>query len=236
MYWRRNVGSTRKPVWKPLCTFKRIGKKFNYDLHWLDPYSSKDGLDGVAFYVSKYCLKYDSWIQRFKSKLFFNLPFDKFKEAWSLLRPRVLLSKGFGSPTDPDVISHIDKGVKLSLVTPTALYPYFVSRVNGSTFPLAPYYCKKLLTLDSKLVFWSRRPEFSDEVTIYDIDDFDKRENQLSEVQSYLNSINLNIDFDDIDDINSTYYDYGQIPRNPQTYSDFADGWQDFDDSDYSYG
>lgn len=230
-YWRRNYGSTRKPIWKPLLTYVRRGDKYNYDLHYLDPNSSKDGLDGVSFYVTKYILKFDDWVDRFKSKLFFSLPLDKYKEAWNLLRPRILMSKGFGSPTDPDVVSHIAKGITFALDT-NSFFPYFISRVNGSTYPLSPYFCKKLMRPFEKAIFFSRRPD--ELLTRDDINDFDKRQIQLYDMRKFLNEQVNYFDFDEIDNINTTYYDYGEIPKDAQSNSCFADCWQDFDNFDNS--
>lgn len=149
-YWRRNYGSTRFPNWRPLCTYKRTKFKYNYDLHWLDPNSSKDGLDGVSFYVTKYCLKFDKWVDKFKSFLYYNLSEDDYPCAYDKFRPRVLLSKGFGSPADPDVVSHIRNGIQFALQSPTAFYAYYISRRNGATYPLAPYYSKRFLTVKDR--------------------------------------------------------------------------------------
>ena len=102
-YWRRNYGSTRSPVWKDLCTYYCSSSGRNYDLHYLNPNSSSDGLDDVAFYVSKYCLKFDKWVDKFKSKVFFNTSESDYKEFCSLFLPKRLISKGFGSPYDPKV-------------------------------------------------------------------------------------------------------------------------------------
>lgn len=59
--WRRNYGSTRKPDYRPLCTyaarFSQGKLKSNYDLHYVVPYNSSDGSSDVAFYVFKYMLK-----------------------------------------------------------------------------------------------------------------------------------------------------------------------------------
>ncbi len=228
-YWRRNYGSRRNPDWKPLLTYVRRGDKYNYDLHYLDPNSSKDGLDGVSFYVTKYLLKYDDWVDRFKSKLFFSLPYEQFKDAWNLLRPRCLLSKGFGGLSDSDVYAYLSKGVKFSVDT-NMMYPCFISRVSGATYPLAPYYSRKLLTPKLKALFRSRCPE--DELTQDDINDFDKAQIHLDEMRKFLSSQATYIDFDDIDNINSIYYDYGQIPTDAQSDSCFADCWQDFDNTD----
>ena len=196
-YWRRNVApkvwsdkrqkfitDSRNPEWIPLCTYKRNQRSYNFDLHYLDPLSSKDGTDGVSFYVTKYVLKYDDWVDKFKSKLFFNLDEEQYKEAFSLFRPRVLISKGFGSPDSPLVKKHIIEGINLALHDPKAFKPYYISRNNGQTFPLAPYYQQRFLTVDSQIIFHSRLPD--NELSDVDIYDFDQNQFKLSEVQSFL--------------------------------------------------
>lgn len=223
-YWRRNYGSTRNPIWEPLCTYVRKGNKYNYDLHWLDPNSSVDGLDGVAFYVTKYLLKYDDWIDKFKSKLFFSLDLDDYKEAWSKFRPRILLSKRFGSPDDPDVIEHINKGIQFALNSPTAFFAYYVSRQNGSTYPLSPYYSKRFLTESDQLVFVSRRPD--DILTDDDIHKFDVQQVKLEKSRDFLHKQIKEFDLDDINDINSFYY--AEDFRPPQLVEDFTDCWEDY--------
>lgn len=59
--WKRNYGSDRKPIWKPLLTYKkafRHGRMYsNYDCHYVVNHSTENGSDDVAFYVSKYVLK-----------------------------------------------------------------------------------------------------------------------------------------------------------------------------------
>lgn len=189
-YWRRNVNilpgkftksgkpkvNTRSPIWQNLCTYYRTRRSYNYDLHYLDPYSFSEGLDSVAFYVSKYCLKFDKWVDKLKSKLFFSLDEDTFSEVWNLIRPRRLMSKGFGSPNDPKVIAHINKGIDFSLNDHKAIYPYFISPVNGATFPLAPYFSDKFLRLDDLLVFNSRKPVLTD---------YDMMLDSSSDLQSY---------------------------------------------------
>lgn len=173
-HWRRNIAdpvwspkrqkyipNSWRPVWQPLCTYKRTFKSYNFDLHYVDPWSSKNGLEDVAFYVSKYVLKYDKWVDALKSKLYFNLPVDEFREVWDLIRPRRLMSKGFGSPESPAVASHIYKGIELSLHDQNARYPYFISPVDGSTYPLAPYFSKLFLRLDDLEVFHYRSPSLT---------------------------------------------------------------------------
>lgn len=232
-YWRRNYGSTRKPIWKPLLTYVRRGDKYNYDLHYLDPNSSKDGLDGVSFYVSKYILKYDDWVERFRSKLFFSLSDEDFKDAWKKLRPRILMSKGFGSPSDPDVRNHLLNGIQFSLDS-GSFFPFYISRINGSTYPLSPYYAKKLLDIKSRVIFKLRCPSL--DMTEDDVIDFDRAQLRLANMRTFLNSQVNYFDLEDINNINSIYFDYGKIPTDALSDSCFADSWKDFDDSDYFDG
>lgn len=236
-YWRRNYGSTRVPIWKPLCTYvrKRIRGHdyYNYDLHWLDPNSSKDGLDGVAFYVTKYILKYDEWVDKFKSFLFFNLKDSDYLDAWNKFRPRILFSKFFGSPFDSDVKAHLDKGINLSLSDLSALYPYYISRQNGSTYPLSPYYSKRLLQVSDMITFCQRRVNLDDMVTPDDLHNFDVMSERLELSKAFLNSQSLLIDFDDMIDINTQILQDGNFAKTTQLASDFADGWENFE-FDYS--
>ena len=194
------ITDSRNPEWLPLLTYYRKktlqGWKYNYDLHYLDPNSSPDGLDGVSFYVTKYILKYDKWIDKFKSKLFFTLPEEDFKLAWSMLRPRILMSKGFGSADSPKVQEHILRGINLALSDPKAFYPYYTSRVNGSTFPLSPYYQKLFITPAMQSIFVSRRPVDDEE------EDPLKKFLQFEDILRFLNSRIMDFDYDDIDNIN----------------------------------
>jgi hypothetical protein len=193
----------------------------------LDPYSSKDGIDGVSFYVTKYVLKYDDWIDKFKSKLYFTLSEQDYKDAWSLFRPRCLISKGFGSPDDPDVQDHIYKGIDFALRQSDAFFPFYISRQDGSTFPLAPYYSKRFMTIDAQLVFVSRRPD--ELICADDIDDFDKDQKHLSDIRSFLRSSNLAFEESDIDDFNlNVNLDYGNYSQTFKLGEEFATDWEDF--------
>lgn len=234
-YWRRNVGSTRTPVWRNLCTFKYTSKSYNYDLHYLDPWSSANGLDDIAFYVTKYCLKFDPWIDKLKSKLFFNLPEDDFKIVWDKLRPRRLISKNFGSIRDPKVVEHINKGIHLSLCDSNALFPYFISPVNGKTFPLSPYYSQRFLTIPQLELFNSRKMTLTD----YDmmtssqskltVDQIKEKERKFKVVCESLASTTTR--FDD-DTLLSNLYIYGNSSETPFICQDSSFSWEDSDFAD----
>lgn len=241
-HWRRNYGSTRSPVWRPLCTYVRTFKTRNFDLHYLNPYSSKDGLDDVAFYATKYALKYDSWLDKLKSKLFFNLPESDFTEVWNLLRPRRLISKGFGGLSDPLVLDHINQGINLALSDSTAMFPYFISPVTGQTFPLSPYYSKKLLTLSDLEVFNSRKPRINSDDMMLDTSpqytpyEIERKEVRFAHVQDILD--NKVTYFDDDFLYNSLIpLDYGNNKTDSFLDEVFAEGRKDFvscDDLDLS--
>lgn len=233
-YWRRNYGSTRYPIWKPLCTYKRTRKSYNFDLHYLDPYASSKGLDDVAFYVSKYVLKYDKWVDKLKSKLFYNLPESEYIRLWDKIRPRRLLSKGFGSYRDPKVIEHINKGINIALNDPRALFPYFISPVNGSTFPLCPYYSDKFLSMSDIQVFNSRKPRLNDYDMMLDStpnltpEEMKLKQHKFDFVGSFLYDRHTYFDDDFNNYIPDPYHerDFEQVHQSDK---DFADGWQDFD-------
>lgn len=239
-YWRRNYGSTRVPEWRPLCTYRRTFQGYNYDLHYLDPRSSTDGADDVAFYVTKYVLKFDKWLDKLKSKLFFTLPEDEFSRVWGLMRPRLLISKGFGSTYDPKVYKHLCKGIDLALKDGSALYPYFISPVNGSTFPLSPYYSMKLLTIQDQVVFNSRKPTLTDNDMMLDssselsLEEIFRKQLKFDNVCEFLQHRNLSIDedFDDFSNLKSnTHGNFTEIPLMAEV---FADSWQDFESDRHS--
>lgn len=240
-YWKRNINltdkltkngkikkNTRFPIWKSLCTYVRTKNSYNFDLHYLYPYASSSGLDDVAFYVSKYCLKYDKWTSKLKSKLFFTLSEDKFKEVWNTIKPRRLMSKGFGSPDDPDVINHILKGINSALLDISAMYPFFFSPVNGASFPLAPYYSKRFLTVDAACTFVSRRPSFLDQEQL-SFQQIEDKERKFQIIKDFLSESHTLQD-DAMNNINNIQISnlYGILETADFSDQDFADCWQDF--------
>lgn len=205
-------------------------------MHYLNPYSSKNGLEDVAFYVSKYCLKYDKWLEKFKSKLFFSLSDSDFTTAWDYLRPRRLMSKGFGSPYSDDVIAHIAKGVELALNTPSAKYPFFISPVYGNTFPLSPYYRHKLCSSDVELEFRRRCLDdigsyaFDSNSGVYypiylpssddiDLDDMAEKDRRFEIVTDSLNTRHTFFD-DEANNINTQNFDNYEANVIPRLSSD----------------
>lgn len=102
--WKRNYGTDKFPVWKPLFTYRTkyiAGKRFsNFDCHYVTPYSTEKGDDDVAFYVTKYVLKPSDKEKRLQQALSLNLDPIEYEDTWNLVRSRCLCSKGFGAATD----------------------------------------------------------------------------------------------------------------------------------------
>lgn len=102
--WRRNYGSRRAPVWKPLFTYKSkfVAGKFyrNFDCHYVVPHSTDHGSDDVAFYVSKYVLKPSEYEKKLQQALRLNLEESEYMDIWRIVRSRCFSSKGFGAYTD----------------------------------------------------------------------------------------------------------------------------------------
>ena len=122
--WRRNYGSTRNPIYKPLCTYTRRfirGKLYsNYDLHYVRPFNGSDGSSDVAFYVLKYMLKDSDRATRLQQSLRLNLDPDEYERVWSIVRPRYFTSLRFGLAPDQEgnpssvVLSHLRKSIEVS--------------------------------------------------------------------------------------------------------------------------
>lgn len=159
--WRRNYGSTRAPIWKPLFTYHqkyRHGKLYrNFDLHYVVPHSTEHGSDDVAFYCSKYLLKPCERENRLQKALKLNLEPSDYNDTWKIVRSRFFCSKGFGGYTDFEK-RYIGLCIDNSCQDPDGL-KYFGT--DGSTQPLARYY-RKFLTSDQAIASFSSRPEFID--------------------------------------------------------------------------
>lgn len=165
--WRRNVAkcynkegklvaNTRCPEYKSLCdlhkSYKNGKVRSTYDFHWIDPSvtDSKGKIhdeSDVAFYVTKYTVKANKYVDRLKSALRLNLTPEDFWHVWPILRPKCLVSKTWGSPDSDYVKNHIREGIDRALNDVASKFPYFINPSTGQTFPLAPFYKKRFLTL-----------------------------------------------------------------------------------------
>lgn len=150
--WRRNYGSTRNPVYKPLCTYTRRmirGQlKSNYDCHYLNPRSTENGISDVAFYVSKYMLKPSDREKRLQQALKLNLvTYDdegnaddsEYEDIWKLVKTRFHASTDFGcsSALQKEYIRDCIEKSKIS-----GQSPQFLSE-SGFSYPLARFYQRR---------------------------------------------------------------------------------------------
>lgn len=154
--WKRNLGSTRVPNYEPLCWLSecyRNGNRYsNFDCHYVNPELSNGQESDVAFYVTKYCLKYDKWFDDKRKALYLNCSPEDYYKYMSLLKPAVRYSKFFGlSDSSREYLREcIDKH------SCDSLYPLFRNPLTGQLFPMSPYLFDKVGTLMDKYEFYYR--------------------------------------------------------------------------------
>lgn len=154
--WRRNYGCRRVPDYHQLCDYISNWKGRTFDFHYVNPSATDAGEQDVAFYVTKYVHKIDPYVDRLKSALALNTTAEEFADLWKLVKPRCLMSKGFGDPHNPKVQTYVENCIKNSLKDENALYPTFSNPISGFRTPLCPYYRERWLTLEQARVFWTR--------------------------------------------------------------------------------
>lgn len=176
--WRRNYGSTRKPVYMPLCTLSRRyydGRlSTNFDFHFVDPRFSDGGVADVGFYVIKYLMKADKHTNRLQQALKLNLHPSIYASIWDMVKSKTFFSKGYGlldfvgrkstnaidkSDINEGVRKHIRKGIKYGLGK--FPYPVFIHPISGATFPLSAYYKHYFFTDGDASLYWLENVEGS---------------------------------------------------------------------------
>lgn len=153
-YWRTNHGARKYPLWRPNCDYYQRGHKRNYDLQIIDTITGTP--DDSAFYITKYSTKFSDYVDRLHSALRLNTSDSDFKEIWQKVKPHKLMSKGFGNPYSPAVVSHIRNCIDWSISNKDNFFPLYFSPFSGKSFPLAPYYRKKFMTMEESLIFKNR--------------------------------------------------------------------------------
>lgn len=154
--WSINLGSKRSPVYEPLFEFHSIvrnGKVFsNFDTHFVRPVLGSAQKDSVAFYVMKYLLKGSSRERKLQQALRLNLDPQEYSEIWNTVKSQSRSSLFFGygfnpycldccercSAPSPSVVAYIKDCIKKTPVG--SPYPCFFSPLDGSSYPLAPFY------------------------------------------------------------------------------------------------
>lgn len=168
--WRRNYGSNRKPVWKPLLTYKQCYRRGSihstYDFHYMNDSSTLNGNSDVAFYVTKYMFKPSDRAVKLQQALKLNLPSEEYEDIWKLIKPGFTASPGFGMADVAYVRGCIESSKQSSE------FPKFYNPVDGSSFPLSRYYIRKgVYNIDDALFFNAKH---TDKEELYDDSDIRK--------------------------------------------------------------
>lgn len=145
--WRRNYGSNRSPIWKPLCTYVSNADGHNYELHYVKPLVNQE--NSVSYYISKYLTKYDQRTYKLLQKIQLDnrLTDDETKHLLSCIKPRTVISKHFGYWKEPSIYHYIRNCINRSLPGPVMFYDIY----TDSPFVLCPYYQKHIYNVQDRL-------------------------------------------------------------------------------------
>lgn len=221
--WKRNYGSKRNPVYRPLCQYvsKFIhGKlKSTYDLHFVSPSTLNGSTLDVPFYVTKYMLKPSDKSRRIQQALRLNLESEDYDRIWSKVKPRWFSSLNFGfgvyglqpryqSKTerlsilqDTEAFKHVRFSLDRSLLTQDR--PKFYDPESGKTLPFSAYWKSfgNLYTMDDHLTFFYKDPnQRADNVQIDEREisekllSFESHQRQLRQIDEHEENFNLLFD------------------------------------------
>lgn len=143
--WRRNIGSTRKPIYVPLLEYHQKyyrGKLYtNYSCHFV----TSNGLteDRVYYYLVKYLFKHDKYYQHVQMCIRDYVADDRYKVYNNKLRPLYFASTGFGLSEDTNF--------KVLVNSDTAMI-----QVGNQFEPIANYYVRKYQTYETKAKLMER--------------------------------------------------------------------------------
>lgn len=145
-HWSINIGTNRKPVYEPLftdvCRHTRYGLKRPFSCE----YVKQTDETNVSFYVTKYLLKYDTWLEKVRFGLYKRLDIEEYKRVWKLLKPICEYSNYFGI-TDKTA-EHIRFGIDHSVD-----HPLYINS-KGNVQPLCKYYWNKFGRIEDKVRFY----------------------------------------------------------------------------------
>lgn len=197
--WRRNYGSTRVPIWRPLYTpvFSR-GRCTTFDFHYIEPVRDHD--NDCAYYVSKYITKYDSRTDKLLLKILqdTSLTDDQTMYLYKVTKPCCNTSKDFGDWRYPLISDYINQCASRETLF---RYPQYYDIYSGKQMPMSPYYGKHVIgfehvynrLLNSDLVD-NMSTNFFDRSTILDyhqksdsaFQQFDEYKNKLKKLENRL--------------------------------------------------
>lgn len=124
-HWAVNVGTRKNPVWEPRFTYRKRfygGKLYqNFDLHYVNPNLTSEGVQNVAYYVSKYMLKASPKEEARQQFLKLNLQEEQYEKVWKQIKCKLLISKGLGLDASFETVERVEY-VPLPLDEFAALY------------------------------------------------------------------------------------------------------------------
>lgn len=189
--WVRNVGSTRKPIYRENSTLVRrfySGRlSSNYDCHYIVPNLTDSGVSSTAYYVSKYMLKPSTREIKLQQALKLNLNIDEYECIWRDIKNGHYMSKGFGLRGFPDYVDVDSVGIDLSIVKyirkgivqsikDGLSFPCFIIPDSGKMIPLSRFYRKYFLNVDDAFSFYYNQEDQSTLDTLFETKSIDNVE------------------------------------------------------------
>ena len=191
--WRRNYGTCLKPLYKPLFTYKRYRQYRNYDLHQV-LYDRGSDESSVAYYVTKYLLKYDDYVEKMLRYYHEVLPEEEFNDKIIYFTPRRSASHSFG--VNDYSKKYIRECIEKS-IDQGKPFPLYVNPDNGSVQPLGRYFRKVFMTLEDLRKF-SKNPGFDEyQDRTRDYYEFDYKTSRLNQRRRLV--LQNSADYDEFD-------------------------------------
>lgn len=211
--WKRRIGgSSRVPIYQPLFEYhsKVKGSRTfkNYDFHYIDPeYRDSNGKQktssDVTYYITKYCLKFDSYVEKTLQYFYTNCDtLEQFYEIKKMFKPRVGISRFIGTPYNPEREDYRDEPylyekyvlqcIENSLREPGVYNFEFINKDSGLRCPLAPYLSKRYVTLDDAISMYVKKTS-QDPKDLPDFENIDCSPANLPESKRYLKALQGNV-------------------------------------------
>ena len=194
LYWSRNVGSRRSPIYVPLLEFHQVFRNgvlySNYSCHFVQSRGLTE--DRVYFYLVKYLFKHDKYSEFLQVRLREDCSSlgVKFISYWNLIRPMYVASKGFGVDEDLSIKNLFDVNSKI--------IPFV--QVGNSLQPVSGYYKRKYMSFEQKKLIMQDYKDDNGNIVFYDNRSKRDRDIQVSSQNFYDNLISYENDCFDFND------------------------------------
>ena len=166
-YWSKNVGTKWHPEYRGNCTYINDYRGTTLDFHYVKPHIDNKSTEDVCYYVFKYVLKFDDWFEKKRQALRLNLEYVDFVKYYNMIKPRFLISKGFGiTPKTKDYIRYC---IDSSFNYPDKGYFVFINPISGRISPLSPYYRQKYLTVEDLTKMYLFQKKYDIDHNIYNV-------------------------------------------------------------------